>query len=252
MSARDRKRGQAMVEFALVAPLLFLTVGGIISLGIGVFYQQQLTNAAREAARYAAIHSETSQCPTRSNRPPNLSMAPSTWVDNDCDPADLRWPVMTAHARSHVWGLTPSAVHFSACWSGYWDNDTNGYDAAPAKADLTPNEFRGCTITSNDPTYGLVHVDPRTGHEIDLTTRLPMDRDGDGEPDTRSITCSSPMPLTIEEDDQASSLAHSSVPTANQVTVYACYVWSPPFLGPLIGSQITLRAVITESMQHQQ
>jgi hypothetical protein len=50
----------------------------------------------------------------------------------------------------------------------------------------------------------------------------------------------------------ASALAHSSVPTANQVTVYACYVWSPPFIGQLVGSQITLRAVITESMQHQQ
>ena len=70
MRLRHRTRGQALVEFALVAPLLFLVIGGIITLGIGVFYQQQLTNAAREAARYAAIHSETSQCPTRSNREP--------------------------------------------------------------------------------------------------------------------------------------------------------------------------------------
>lgn len=221
MSLRHRTRGQALVEFALVAPLLILVVGGIISLGIGVFYQQQLTNAAREAARYAAIHSETSQCPTRSTRAPNLSMAPSTWVDNDCDPADLRWPVMTAHGRSHVWGLRPSDVHFSACWSGYWDNATNGYDAAPAKMDGTPNEFRNCTIGG---------VDPRA--------------------QTSLIPC--PPPLTTVADDKASSLAHSTVPTANQVTVYACYVWSPPFIGQLVGSQITLRAVITESMQHQQ
>jgi hypothetical protein len=221
MKLRRRTRGQALVEFALIAPLLFLTIGGIISLGIGVFYQQQLTNAAREAARYAAIHSETSQCPTRSNRDPHFSMLPPGYEENDCDPANLRWPFMTAHARSHVWGLTASAVHFGACWSGYWDNDTGGYDAAPAKADGTPNRFENCKIGGLDP--------------LAETSLLPC-----------------PPPLTTETDDQASSLAHSSVPTANQVTVYACYVWNPPFLGPLIGSQITLRAVITESMQHQQ
>jgi hypothetical protein len=221
MRRNERPRGQALVEFALIAPLLFLVIGGIISLGIGVFYQQQLANAAREAARYAAIHSETSQCPTRSNLGPNLSMAPSTWVENDCDPADLRWPIMTAHGRSHVWGLRASDVHFSACWSGYWDNDTNGYDAGPAKPDGTPNQFKTCTIGG---------IDPRVN--------------------TSSIPC--PPPLTTSADDMASALAHSSVPTSNQVTVYACYVWSPPFIGPLVGSQITLRAVITESMQHQQ
>ena len=139
----------------------------------------------------------------------------------DCDPASLGWPLMTAHGRANVWGLNASAVRFSACWSGYWDNNPNGYDASPAKADGTPNEFRNCTIGG---------VDPRA--------------------DTSSIPC--PPPLTTAADDQASSLAHSGVPTANQVTVFACYVWSPPFIGQLIGSQITLRAVITESMQHQQ
>ena len=65
-----------MVEFALVAPLFILTLVGIITFGAGVFYQQQLTNAAREAARYAAIHSATSQCPTRSWVTPNLNQLP--------------------------------------------------------------------------------------------------------------------------------------------------------------------------------
>lgn len=226
MSLRHQTRGQALVEFALVAPLLFLVIGGIITLGIGVFYQQQLTNAAREAARYAAIHSETSQCPTRSNRDPHASMLPTGYQENDCDPASLRWPIMTAHGRSHVWGLSKSGVHFSACWSGYWETDdpnpgNNGWDAAATGQDGVANEFRNCTIGG---------VDPRAT--------------------TSSLSC--PAPLTTVADDQASSLAHSSVPSANQVTVYACYVWSPPFIGPLIGSQITLRAVITESMQHQQ
>lgn len=217
---RQGKHGQALVEFALIAPLIFLTLGGIITLGIGVFYQQQLTNAAREAARYAAVHSETSQCPTVSWLEPAGSMLPPEVADNDCDPPHLRWPDMTAHARSKVFGLTPTAVHISACWSGYWDG-ASGWDAGPRKPDGSANEFRPCTIGG---------IDPRSN--------------------SSAIAC--PPPLTTAADDQASSLAHSSVATANQVTVYACYVWTPPLIGSLIGQSITMRAVSTEAMQHQQ
>ena len=59
--------GQTLVELALVLPLLIMFLTGLISFGIGVFYQQQVANAAREAARYAAIHSATDPfCPTAS------------------------------------------------------------------------------------------------------------------------------------------------------------------------------------------
>lgn len=220
MSQCHRVRGQALVEFVLIAPMLFLLVGGIISLGIGVFYQQQVTNAAREAARYAAIHSETSQCPTVSNREPHDSMLPPDIVDFDCDPPHLRWPEMTGHARDHVFGLDRSDVHISACWSGYWDG-TSGWDAgAINQTTLAANQFKWCTIGG---------IDPRTNRD--------------------ALSC--PAPLTTEMDDQASALAHSGVPTANQVTVYACYVWTPPFFSSLIGGPVTMRAVVTEAMQHQ-
>lgn len=214
-------RGQALVEFALVAPLLFLAIGGILTLGMGVFYQQQVVNAAREAARYAAIHSETSQCPTISNRDPYPSMLPPDVPDYDCDPPHLRWPFMSEHARGKLFGINASQVQFAACWSGYWDNLVAGWDAAPRNGDGDPNEFQECTIGG---------IDPRVS--------------------SGSLSC--PPPLTSESDDRASSLAHSGIATSNTVTVYACYVWTPPFIGELISGPITLRAVITESMQHQQ
>ena len=66
LSARRSPRGQTLVETALVLPLFLMVVLGVIVLGIGLFYQQQITNAAREAARYAAIHSATADCPTSS------------------------------------------------------------------------------------------------------------------------------------------------------------------------------------------
>jgi Flp pilus assembly protein TadG len=48
--------GQAFVEFALVAILFFLILLGIFDLGRVVFYNSNLTNAAREGARYGAVH----------------------------------------------------------------------------------------------------------------------------------------------------------------------------------------------------
>ena len=49
-----RERGQALPEFALVVPLFFLVIFGIIQLGFLLAGQNGLTNATREAARYAS------------------------------------------------------------------------------------------------------------------------------------------------------------------------------------------------------
>ena len=49
-------RGQAMVEFALVAPIFFLLLFAIIEGGRFIFYYELLNNATREGARYAIIH----------------------------------------------------------------------------------------------------------------------------------------------------------------------------------------------------
>lgn len=44
-----------MVEFAIIAPLLFILVFGIIDYGRFFFDYNQLTNAAREGARWGAV-----------------------------------------------------------------------------------------------------------------------------------------------------------------------------------------------------
>jgi Flp pilus assembly protein TadG len=50
------ERGQSMVEFALVLPILLLLLCGIIDFGWLYYNQVMLSNAAREGARYAVIH----------------------------------------------------------------------------------------------------------------------------------------------------------------------------------------------------
>lgn len=54
-----RRRGAAVVEFAIVAPVFFLLVFGMIEFGRMVMVQQIITNAAREGARIAVLPSST-------------------------------------------------------------------------------------------------------------------------------------------------------------------------------------------------
>lgn len=61
---RHRSRGQALVEFAFVAPIFFLMLYAIIEFGRYVYMVQILNNAAREGARYAIVHGSQSLSPT--------------------------------------------------------------------------------------------------------------------------------------------------------------------------------------------
>ena len=75
-SGAAASRGQALVEFALVAPLLILVLFSIIEFGRAVYYIQMLDNAAREGARYAIVHGAASGCPS----------GPMPTGPNSCDP----------------------------------------------------------------------------------------------------------------------------------------------------------------------
>ena len=52
---RPNRLGQAMVEFALVAPIVLLLIGATLDIGRGVLINNLLQGAARETARTAAL-----------------------------------------------------------------------------------------------------------------------------------------------------------------------------------------------------
>lgn len=58
-AARFRRRGTAAVEFAILAPIFFILIFGMIEYGRMVMVQQILTNAAREGARVATLSDTT-------------------------------------------------------------------------------------------------------------------------------------------------------------------------------------------------
>lgn len=255
-SGSHARRGQSLTEFALVAPLFFMIFIGIIVIGIAIFYQQQITNAAREGARYASIHSATARCPTVSNLEPDVSLLP---LPNSytafCDPPADRWPRMTAHARDRLFGLNSAGMQLTACWSGYWTKDNSGdwgtHDqiAADPLPPYTPNAFRECTVRVFGWCPGqlgssMAHViNPRTG----------LDASCLGADKTVRVDCTRQVPLTAASDDMASSFAASNTSNAGQVTVMTCYAWNPPMAGfLLIPETLNIVGVVTESMEYQQ
>jgi Flp pilus assembly protein TadG len=58
---RSRRRGAALVEMAVVTPLLLLMLFGIMEFGWAFMVHENLTNATREAARVGILQGATEQ-----------------------------------------------------------------------------------------------------------------------------------------------------------------------------------------------
>jgi hypothetical protein len=230
-----QRRGQTLVETALILPLFIATVSAIMTFGLWIFYQQQIANVARETARYAAVHSASSCFPVTGWLEPNPAAIPDGAGACGSDSVGAGWPAMTAHARTFAFGMDASQVQVTACWSGYHDFGNPAiYDAGPIFANdgVTSNTWVDCTMDGG--------TNPLTD-----TSSLPCP----------ATTTAPSGPGLLDGDDQASSLAVSNrelAVAANRVVVYACYKWSPPLAGFLgIPQSVVLRAVLSEALQHQ-
>lgn len=95
---RHRTTGQAMVEFALVAPMFFLLIFSIIEFGRYVYYVQILNNAAREGARYAIVHGSQSFQPAG---PAGDDPAVATVVRSDAAGVIGNGAILTIHSDWH-------------------------------------------------------------------------------------------------------------------------------------------------------
>jgi len=59
INSKQQRHGTAVVEAALVLPVFFLAIAGIVEFGWGMMASQLVTNAAREGARRAIIDGNT-------------------------------------------------------------------------------------------------------------------------------------------------------------------------------------------------
>lgn len=98
--ARQRTRAQAIVEFALVAPVFFFMLFAIIEFGWYVYQVQVLNEAAREGSRYAIVHGSTSLCP---------SGPMPGGVMNWCDPSGAK---IQSSVHNYAVGLATASLTF--------------------------------------------------------------------------------------------------------------------------------------------
>ena len=78
---RKVQRGQALVEFSLVFPLLVLFAVAMIDMGRAVWAYTQITNAARQGARVAAVNQVGTSSECDASRPIE-------------DPANAHWTIV--------------------------------------------------------------------------------------------------------------------------------------------------------------
>ena len=114
--------GQALVEFAIVAPIVFLIILGLFDVGRLVFINNELSEGAREGARFGVVQgraaaefsgdstavSDARSCPVRGRASPQISLScgarrHSENVAGDCGSGDL----LTISVSSDVRPITP-------------------------------------------------------------------------------------------------------------------------------------------------
>ncbi|HLO36323.1 MAG TPA: TadE family protein [Candidatus Deferrimicrobium sp.] len=100
-----RSRGQALVEFAMVAPIFLLMLFAVIDFGRYIYYVQVLNNAAREGARYAIVHG--------TNSFPSSGPPVSGKTSTDPTGADV-----VAIARNYAVGVIGNSTILQIC--PYW------------------------------------------------------------------------------------------------------------------------------------
>lgn len=64
-SGRRRRRGQSLVEFALVLPLMLLLIMGVVDFGRGIFALNEVADAAREGGRTGIVNQTLSDIRAR-------------------------------------------------------------------------------------------------------------------------------------------------------------------------------------------
>jgi Flp pilus assembly protein TadG len=98
MYERRRSRGQALVEFAITLPILALLVAGTLELGRGYAFAVETSDAARDAARFVAGKTSST------NGPGLAAMCSLVQADLASVTANVSCPTQINHAPPFVAG----------------------------------------------------------------------------------------------------------------------------------------------------
>lgn len=117
-SQRGARRGAAVVEFAVVTPLLLMMIFGVMEFGWAFMVHETLTNAAREACRVGVLQDSTDDdiqarfavaiAPTRLTVTPDMLTIEHATADNPVVTVTVTVP----YSQVSLTGLT-SFLHIS-------------------------------------------------------------------------------------------------------------------------------------------
>jgi hypothetical protein len=116
MRAARREDGQALVELALILPVLLLIVFGIIDFGRALNLNDQATNIANQAARYAAVNQPPpGACGSASPASPCISSL-SGWVQKQVTGSVGGTPTVCVTNGTSVGQPVTVSVSFTYSW----------------------------------------------------------------------------------------------------------------------------------------
>ena len=104
-SRRCSRPAANMVEFAIIAPITFLLLIGLLVGGLGVFRYHQIAYLAREASRWASVHGAQYAQDTK-----NAAATPADVYDNVIKP-DATGLDLTQLTYSVTWNSSNSQDH---------------------------------------------------------------------------------------------------------------------------------------------
>ena len=119
LRGRESSRGQELVEYAIVFPVLMLLVLGIIEFGRIIYSYNAISNAAREGARFAVVPANQANIP---GGPEWCASWTNPIIDRVCeramalDPAELQ--VTVSQPDLDADGLPDPVVQIQTVYEG--------------------------------------------------------------------------------------------------------------------------------------
>lgn len=96
----ERDRGAAMIELALIMPVLLMVMVGIIEFGRAYSYQESIQGAAREGARALALHQSVSNAVNAGRGSATVTgISTSGSCPATADPASPQYATVTVKAK---------------------------------------------------------------------------------------------------------------------------------------------------------
>lgn len=129
--SRRRHEGQGLVEFAFVLPVFLALLLGTVDLGRGIWANNSVASAAREAARFAAVHggAKSTLCPVG---PPVTDITQIPLASPDCPyPSPSRQAIIDVAKGFLVAGGTDIVV--TVCYGQDCTGDTDIVGATNAR-----------------------------------------------------------------------------------------------------------------------